>query len=343
MYPVFTHNLYKGTGLLASALILFLAIFILSEIRKNNTLRILLFALTILFSVQNFYLFLNNYLDENITSFLTGLPMLFGPIMLLYIQQYIKVGNKFELIDYLHFAPFLLVLTLEIIPGFFLIDFPPLLWMIVVLHWALFIIYSGIWLFINKTEYGHLKNFEKKWILLFYLTNTLFWLIHSAYFIYGQKIQQIYVICSISMAILLNIYYFKYRTYQLITGPREPKNNQSKTELPENTRFYLEKLDKLTLEQKIYLDPNLTIPKLAEKMQIQPYLLSHIINQHFEQSFPDFINSYRIKEAIILLHDQSIKISSIAADCGFNSLSSFNLAFKKITGKTPSDFRGKIN
>ena len=92
-------------------------------------------------------------------------------------------------------------------------------------------------------------------------------------------------------------------------------------------------------EDKVYFDPNLTIPKMADKIQIQPYLLSQIINAHFGQSYPDYINTFRINEAKKLLTDNNLKISSVAMDCGFNTLSSFNLAFKKATGKTPSNYR----
>ena len=95
-------------------------------------------------------------------------------------------------------------------------------------------------------------------------------------------------------------------------------------------------------EEKVYFDPNLTIPKMADKIQIQPYLLSQIINSHFGQSYPDYVNSYRINEAKALLTDNNLKISSIAMDCGFNTLSSFNLAFKKATSKTPSDYREHV-
>ncbi len=58
--------------------------------------------------------------------------------------------------------------------------------------------------------------------------------------------------------------------------------------------------------------------------------------------FNDFINYYRIQDAKKMLLDEDNKnytISSIAFDTGFSSLSSFNSAFKKIEGKTPSSYR----
>ncbi len=86
----------------------------------------------------------------------------------------------------------------------------------------------------------------------------------------------------------------------------------------------------------------LTLPKLAKHMLISSNLLSQAINEKAKQNFPDFINSYRINEAKKILSSPDSanqKISSIAFDTGFNTLSAFNNAFKKFTSITPSEYR----
>ena len=91
-----------------------------------------------------------------------------------------------------------------------------------------------------------------------------------------------------------------------------------------------------------FLNPNCTLLSLSKEIGTQPYKLSYLINKEFGQNFATFLNSYRIQRAMQLLKDvnnHNIKISAIAFDCGFNSLSSFNQAFKKITSQTPSKFR----
>jgi len=63
-----------------------------------------------------------------------------------------------------------------------------------------------------------------------------------------------------------------------------------------------------------------------------------------EMNYFDFINSYRVKEAMNLLQTaQEIdsKIIAIAFDSGFNNRTSFHLAFKKVTGLTPKEYREK--
>ncbi|RIV31561.1 AraC family transcriptional regulator [Flagellimonas lutimaris] len=100
-------------------------------------------------------------------------------------------------------------------------------------------------------------------------------------------------------------------------------------------------------KHKPFLSPSLTMKDLADDLQMQPHELSLLINRHLGKHFFDFINEYRIKMAITILENperRSTHISEIIYEVGFNSKSSFNTAFKKITGTTPTDYRkSKIN
>lgn len=101
-------------------------------------------------------------------------------------------------------------------------------------------------------------------------------------------------------------------------------------------------LDELVDRQRLFLEPDLTIDKLAEKIGCSKHHLSQVLNTGLQKSFYDYINYYRVEEAKILLVDEekaNHKIASIAYDSGFNSLSTFNEVFKKITGITPSLYR----
>ncbi|KAB2844021.1 MAG: AraC family transcriptional regulator, partial [Melioribacteraceae bacterium] len=83
-----------------------------------------------------------------------------------------------------------------------------------------------------------------------------------------------------------------------------------------------------------------TIRELAENLNIHPNHLSQIINEKLGQNFFDFINSYRIKEAEkLLLKNGKKTILEIAFEVGFNSKSTFNAAFKKHTGVTPTAYK----
>lgn len=121
---------------------------------------------------------------------------------------------------------------------------------------------------------------------------------------------------------------------------KEPpkKSTQEKLLNPE----YAEKIDSIMRAQKTYLNPELTLDMLAETLGIAAKDLSMIINRHFNLNFYEFVNGYRIEEAKKRLADPANKektITDIYLEVGFNSKSVFNTFFKKLVGKTPSEYR----
>ncbi len=91
--------------------------------------------------------------------------------------------------------------------------------------------------------------------------------------------------------------------------------------------------------EKPYLDSSFTIDVLSKHLDISRTYISQVINEVFKMNFNNFINEYRIKEARRVLTDEANKnltIETIALSIGFGSKSSFNSAFKKYTGITPS-------
>jgi len=108
---------------------------------------------------------------------------------------------------------------------------------------------------------------------------------------------------------------------------------------------YQKKLEECMRSENPYLDPELTLADLAEKLSMPSKHLSQIINEYFRQNFNDFINSYRIRAAIAKLSAEKSredKLLKIAFESGFNSKSAFNSAFKKNTGFSPSEFRQRL-
>ena len=113
---------------------------------------------------------------------------------------------------------------------------------------------------------------------------------------------------------------------------------------PNNTN-QIEKLISYMETEKPYLNPSLSLRNLADQMEMNSRELSIIINQKLNQHFFDFVNGYRIKEAMDILVDPAKTdetVLEILYEVGFNSKSSFNTAFKKHTGKTPTEFRKSV-
>lgn len=108
---------------------------------------------------------------------------------------------------------------------------------------------------------------------------------------------------------------------------------------------YTGKLKYLMMADKVYLESDLTMPKLAEIMHCSVNHLSQAVNSGFGMSFFDFLNSYRIEEAKAMLgkkNPQSQAILDVSFAVGFNSNSAFYAAFKKSTGQTPAQFRRSL-
>ena len=94
--------------------------------------------------------------------------------------------------------------------------------------------------------------------------------------------------------------------------------------------------------KKPHRNPEITLKELADSLGMHPNHISQIINEKLNQNFYDFINNYRIKEAERLLTSGSdLNILEIAFESGFKSKSTFNTAFKKHTGLTPTEYKKK--
>jgi AraC-like DNA-binding protein len=112
--------------------------------------------------------------------------------------------------------------------------------------------------------------------------------------------------------------------------------------IDEKANSELEKLKKYMISEKPYLNPSLSIRSLSEEIKMNARDVSVLINQNLNQHFFDFINEYRVKKAMEILKDAAKKeltVLEVLYEVGFNSKSSFNTAFKKHTGLTPTQFR----
>ena len=121
-----------------------------------------------------------------------------------------------------------------------------------------------------------------------------------------------------------------------------PKNGVSDDE----RERILKKIIRLFDVDKIYIKTDLTLNKLAKRLSTNRTYLSQIINDEFEKNYSEFINEYRVNEAIHMFSDykrnNKFSIEAIAKEAGFKTKTSFNSVFKKFTGITPSVFKDAI-
>jgi AraC-like DNA-binding protein len=127
----------------------------------------------------------------------------------------------------------------------------------------------------------------------------------------------------------------------IVHGSAGEKSRKS-TVMAEEARKLAGLLDTYMEKKQPYRKSTISLKDLAEETGIQERNLSQVINEIKKQNFFDYINSYRVRATMELLsnpeHKQR-KMLDILFDSGFNSKSTFNAAFKKYTGLTPSEYR----
>jgi AraC-like DNA-binding protein len=124
-------------------------------------------------------------------------------------------------------------------------------------------------------------------------------------------------------------------------GPNDIKGKAMQTEDLQSWKHKIESLMKI---QKPFLEPHLNLKMLSKKMRTNPSILSAAINQNFGKNFNDFINEYRVNEFLSISKNPEFAhytLLALALESGFNSKSTFNRAFKKITGQTPKQINSE--
>ena len=84
---------------------------------------------------------------------------------------------------------------------------------------------------------------------------------------------------------------------------------------------------------------DISLKMAAELFGYEYHYLSRLLNRNYAISFTELLSSYRVEHAEKLLRETSLPATRIAELSGFQSIRSFNLTFKKLTGKTPNDYR----
>ena len=130
--------------------------------------------------------------------------------------------------------------------------------------------------------------------------------------------------------------------YELDSHQPQSSYKKSKLNLTQ-IQTIAQKLDQSMTENSLYIDPDLSLRQLSDQIGISENHISETFSRHFNKNFFDYVNGYRIAQACQQLNESNETILNIAMDVGFNSRSTFNTAFRKHTGTTPSQYRKKIN
>jgi len=199
-----------------------------------------------------------------------------------------------------------------------------------------------------RKNYSEINEISLSWLkkLIFGLFGV--WFLFAVPTIYEQVTDKpsIEIFYPMWIATSILIYWVGYSAYfrkdffNVKMFHREIKE-EVKT-LSDKTAPYYQRLLQLMETEKPYLNPDLNLQMLADSLQLSSGYLSQIINQYEEKNFFDFVNGYRVETVKKMLPDEAfshLSLLGVAYEAGFKSKSTFNLAFKKLTGVTPSAFK----
>ena len=302
---------------------------------------------------------------------LNSLPLVYGPLLMLLTKSVMERNYQLRKKDFLHFLPYVIFFLLFI----FLFHAHSLDYkkeflrrassdpgaISVIVSFLIFTVIGGyiLWCFQRIQSYRkqikeEVSNVDK--INLGWLQMTLFGF--AAIMLLTLLIQLLitvlpeYAVLNILLFILLVgmllfimsaiirglksdvIFATSFETYNKKNPPGKVFANVDEEKL--------NRLKNYMNSEKPFLDPSLSLKELANKLGLPSRELSILINQGTEQPFFDFVNSYRIKFAQNKIQnavDAKYTILEAMFASGFNSKSSFNTAFKKQCGLTPTQWK----
>lgn len=316
--------------------------------KKKKTLTNLLLGLILIFMAfrigKSVLLNFGNGLEPIFIFMGLAFLLLIGPLLRWYVSGMTRPDYKLSRSYYFELIPFVLFFTSSLFitkewydnSNLVIIIFASGL-IFIYLHLAFYITVS--WLTMKKIKRNNLKAIQIKsqkaildWLGLLIIGFTIIW---GTYVLNILDDAVPYVIGPIVYS--LTIYFLSYKAFQLkITDLDGNVFNVN------DNHILFDEINELIVHNKLYLEADISLSMLSKKLKKSSQLISSVINQHAMRNFNDFINYYRIQDAkTMLLHRESEKytISSVAFDMGFSSLSSFNSAFKKFEGTTPSAYR----
>ena len=310
--------------------------------------------------------------------FIVNLSWLFlflhGPALWFYITSFSDQKQSFRLIYLLHFIPFLVFLVIQYItfislPGPEKIELvvtdlfkEKIFYKISVLSIGVSTITYYVWalkLIQNHRlklmqNYSKIDEFDLNWLRILIIASLICYGINVALFnldlifqIASYQILMIYTYSFASVYILVLGYFglTQGNVFIRINGNSEAVGEpvfEAKTELQsESGNSFVPELLGFMENKKPWLDPELTITRLSEMLDVKVNYLSGAINSELNRNFFDFVNNYRIaefKNQVISGANSHLSIMGIAYNCGFNSKASFYRAFKKFEGFSPTDY-----
>jgi AraC-like DNA-binding protein len=273
------------------------------------------------------------------------MPYLIGPLLYLYCRA--RIDNRFNKNDLLHFLPFAFLIVFNFVP--YESSLSPYI------HWRPYT--QALIQLISMTTYTYLSirlkdNQIKNFIYLVAIAEIIIICTFAVMYVYYGRFP------DVRLLFLVLTFLIYWISYKVVAQPnllllreetsvvalairKQTKYAHSSLKFDEANRLEYE-LKRIMEIDRVYLDSNLTIEMLSEKLKTSRHHVSQVVNERLGKTYMEYISELRLDEAKRRLSNRDnfrFTIAAIALDSGFNSVSSFNDVFKKRFGITPSKFR----
>ncbi|MDE5796186.1 MAG: helix-turn-helix transcriptional regulator [Muribaculaceae bacterium] len=140
---------------------------------------------------------------------------------------------------------------------------------------------------------------------------------------------------------------YRHRLEELETqqSDHNERDRQAAANRESKSRELFNRLQQLMTDEALYRDANLTREAVIERLGTNPTYLAQAIKENADMNYAQFINSFRMREAVRILSDRSrleTPIKDIAGEVGCNSLTTFYKLFQQATGLSPSAYRRSL-
>jgi AraC-like DNA-binding protein len=319
------------------------------------------------------------------------LPLLYGPLVLLYSVTASDRNRRLRWRDALHFLPFVAVVVV-MLPVFLLSgaeklaffqrlqqgDAPTLVRLVDPLKLVSGLAYSAATIiFLRrhqvrvKDSYSSLERVNLSWLLRLTAAAAAIWglatVLHSLRGVDHPLVKHGDDLVALALAIMVyGIGYLGLRQPEIFSfapeaipaGPQPaappPASIPVDAVSPRYQRSGLTDREASALKAALltamdtkrpWQGSDLTLDDLARRLETTPHKLSEVLSTQLDQTFYDFVNGYRVRDVqrrIAADEAGRLTLLALALDAGFASKSTFNLAFKKHTGLTPSEYRNSL-
>lgn len=355
-------QLLNSTSKIVVFLLLFFSFFLLtvkSTKKKTNQL-FSFFLLLVALDISAF--FLNDWFSQHlfIESFRISSTLLQMPVFYFYVLSVCYANFNFKSKDFIHsllFILFYFVLMItnnskKVLLGFQIISEIQYFFYILLIFFSLKK-YKAIYV----ENYTNPEHLNYKWLVQM-ITILLFahlFVLSKSIVRFTNDINLILLlnVIVIISALLVSCYFVLKALYQpqlfrgieqnnILESKQKKENKIVASKISAEDHQKIKLLEQFMTDKEPFLDPDLTIQKLALQIDFSQKELSTLINHHIGKHFFDFINEYRVLKAMSILKNQSqqnLTVLEILYQVGFNSKSSFNTAFKKYSSLTPIEYR----